>query len=219
MRFKRILIGMLVAGLAGLEPAHALDLGWLTNDSNLGVAGHVQLRLRGVGVVPDPSAKILIGGSAIGGTTKITDSMVPEADITYFLSDHLGVEAIAAVTKHSVSNSVAGPIGSVSLLPPTVTAQYHFNPDGRIRPYAGAGINYTVFYDARSPLPDIKYRNTFGWALQAGVDIPIEGQPYFFNLDAKKLFLNTSLKAAAGAVRAHADINPWLVGAGVGIRF
>jgi outer membrane protein len=219
MRFKRILTGILVAGLAGLEPAHALDLGWLTGDTNLGVAGDVQLRLRGVGVIPDPSAKILVGGSAIGGVTKITDSMIPEADISYFLTDHLAVEAIAAVTKHSVSNSVAGAIGTVSLLPPTVTAQYHFAPEGWIRPYLGAGINYTVFYDARSPLPNIHYRNTFGWALQAGADFPIEGQPYFLNVDAKKLFLNTSLKAADGAVRAHADINPWLVGAGVGVRF
>jgi hypothetical protein len=40
---------MLVAGLAGLEPAHALDLGWLTDDSGLGVAGDAKLRLPGAG--------------------------------------------------------------------------------------------------------------------------------------------------------------------------
>ncbi len=72
-------------------------------------------------MVPSPSAKITVGGASIGGITKVTDSAVPEADLTYFVTDHIAVEVIAAVTKHSASNSVAGPVGRVWLLPPTVT--------------------------------------------------------------------------------------------------
>ncbi|MBS0279919.1 MAG: OmpW family protein [Proteobacteria bacterium] len=189
------------------------------DEANAGPAGHFQLRLRGVGVLPSPSAKIAINGVNIGGTTKVTDSAVPEADLTYFLTPNIAVEAIAAVTKHSVSNSVAGPVGSVWLLPPTVTAQYHFDPNGAIRPYVGAGINYTVFFDARSALPNISFANNVGWALQAGADIPMGDGPYFLNVDVKKLFLSTTIKAAGGAVRASATLDPWLVGAGVGIRW
>ena len=210
-KFSGLLFTAILLAAASLPAAAADD----TSDP----AGHFQIRLRGVGVLPSPSANIVISGSGIGGTTKVTDSMVPEADLTYFLTSNIAIEAIAAVTKHSVSNSVAGPVASVWLLPPTVTAQYHFDPTGPIRPYIGAGINYTVFYDAHSGLPNISFANNVGWALQGGVDIPLADGPYFLNLDVKKLFLSTTIKAASGAVRASANLDPWLVGAGVGIRF
>ena len=188
------------------------------DDSSSDPAGHFQVRLRGVGVLPSPSADIVISGASIGGKTEVSDSFVPEADFTYFLTSNIAVEAIAAVTKHSVSNSVAGPVASVWLLPPTVTAQYHFDPAGPIRPYVGAGINYTFFYDAHSALPNISFANNVGWALQGGVDVPLGDNSYFLNLDVKKLFLSTTIKAAGGAVRASASLDPWLVGAGIGIR-
>lgn len=183
------------------------------------VAGHFQVRLRAVGVLPDPSASITVSGAPIGGKTSISDSAVPEADVTYFITDHIGVEAIAAVTKHTVSNSVACRVGSVSLLPPTVTVQYHFDPTGPIRPYVGAGVNYTMFYKVSNGLPNLDFKNNFGWALQAGADVPLGDGPYFLNLDVKKIFLHTTINAAAGTVRASANLDPWLVGTGIGIRF
>jgi outer membrane protein len=182
------------------------------------VAGHFQVRLRAVGVLPDPSVNITVSGASIGGKTSISDSVVPEADVTYFITDHIGVEAIAAVTKHTVSNSVAGRVGSVSLLPPTVTVQYHFDPTGPIRPYVGAGVNYTMFYKVSNGLPNLDFKNNFGWALQAGADVPLGDGPYFLNLDVKKIFLHTKITAAARAVRASANLDPWLVGTGIGIR-
>jgi outer membrane protein len=203
--------------LAGLAGGAAAQTSAAPADGDL--AGHFQVRLRGVAVLPDPSATITISGSTIGGTTKVTDSFVPEADLTYFVTDNISVEAIAAVTKHTVSNSVAGRVASVWLLPPTVTAQYNFDPRGAIRPYIGAGVNYTLFYDPSSALPNIKFRNEFGWALQAGADVPLGGGPYFLNFDVKKLFLHTTILASGGAVHASAILDPWLVGAGVGIRF
>ena len=87
------------------------------------------------------------------------------------------------------------------------------------RPYVGAGINYTIFYSPRSPLPDVSYENNFGWALQAGVDVPMGDGPYFLNFDVKKIFLTTEMKADGGIIQAHAALNPWLIGAGVGVRF
>ena len=183
-----------------------------------GTAGSFQVRLRAVGVVPDPSASITINGANIGGKTSVSDSAVPEADLTYFITDNVAVEVIAAVTRHTVTNSVAGRVAGVSLLPPTVTAQYHFDPQGAIRPYVGAGINYTFFYDANSALAGMKFSHNAGWALQAGVDIPVR-DGYFLNFDVKKLFLSTSATAAAGSVRAKANLDPWLIGAGIGLRF
>jgi len=46
-----------------------------------------------------------------------------------------------------------GPIdlGDVTLLPPTVTLQYHFNTSERVKPYVGAGVNYTTFFNDDLP--------------------------------------------------------------------
>jgi len=190
-----------------------------TAQESTNVAGHFQVRLRGAAVVPDPSATISIAGVNIGGTTKVSDSFVPEADLTYFITDNIAVEAIAAATKHTVRNSVAGTVSSVWLLPPTITAQYHFDPNGPIRPYVGAGINYTVFYDPHSALPNIGFKNSFGWTLQAGADVPVGDGPYFLNFDVKKVFIGTHIRAAGGVVQASARLNPWIIGAGLGLRF
>lgn len=87
----------------------------------------------------------------------------------------------------------------MSLLPPTLTAQWHFLPRQSINPYMGASINYTIFYDEKpSAVNSISYDNTFGWALQAGVDISV-GDGWFINADV--------------------DIDPWIFGLGVGYRF
>jgi outer membrane protein len=179
--------------------------------------GHFQLRLRNVVVAPDASADIQIAGKSIGGSTKATTSDVPEADLTYFITDNISIEAIAAVTKHTVSNSVAGRVVATELLPPTVTLQYQFDPTGPIRPYLGAGLNYTFFFNNSSALPGIKLTNNVGWALQAGADIPVGDGPFFLNLDVKKIFLATTVRATGVVAPAHLD--PWLLGAGVGIRF
>lgn len=189
-------------------------------DDDTGLAGHFQVRLRGLAVIPDAHATVTVSGAPIGGNTDVTSSFIPEIDGTYFLTDHIGVELIAATTKHAVHHSLAGDVGSVWLLPPTLTVQYHFDPTGAIRPYVGAGVNYTFFYDAHSATyAPIGFSNNFGWALQAGADVPVGDGPYFVNFDVKKLFLSTTMKAAGGVVRASADLDPWIVGAGVGIRF
>lgn len=211
MKMDRMVIGGLLL--------MALALPAVAEEAGQGPAGDFQVRLRGVAVLPDVSATINVSGADIGGKTDASNSFVPEADLTYFLTDNIGIEAIAAVTKHTVHNSVAGTVSSVWLLPPTVTVQYHFDPNGPIRPYVGAGINYTVYYDPHSALANIGFKNRFGWALQAGVDVPVGNGPYFLNFDIKKVFAGTRIRASGGAVQASADIDPWLIGAGVGIRF
>ena len=103
------------------------------------------VRLRGLYVTPDES-----GTTSINGDVEIDAGVVPELDISYFLTENFALELILAVTPHdvAVAGSAVGDIdlGDVWLLPPTITAQYHFNPRGDFRPYIGAGINYTVFF-------------------------------------------------------------------------
>lgn len=179
------------------------------------------IRVRAINVMPDEDATI----TPIGGAAEIENQIVPELDISYFLSENFAVELILATTPHDVSaiGTAVGDVdlGDVWLLPPTLTAQYHFAPRASVRPYVGAGINYTMFYNEDpGAVTTISYDNSFGLALQAGVDVPV-GDTYFLNLDVKKVFLSTdvSINAAGTAVSADVDIDPWIVGVGIGRRF
>lgn len=180
-------------------------------------------RLRGLAVLPDESGEV----TGIGGDPSVGNQFVPELDISYFVNENIAFEVVLATTPHDIDvrNSSIGDVdlGDVWLLPPTVLAQYHFSPRGTFRPYVGAGINYTFFYgqDVPNALTSVNYDNGFGFALQAGVDIPVN-DTYFVNFDVKKLFLSTDLTVDAGAlgvVNADVDIDPWILGVGVGRRF
>ena len=113
-----------------------------------------QARFRVITVLANESADI----GVIGGDVEISSAFVPELDFTYFFTKNIAAELILATTKHDVNttasniSAVGGPtsadvdLGSVWLLPPTLTLQYHFNTEQGIRPYVGAGVNYTIFY-------------------------------------------------------------------------
>lgn len=194
-----------------------------------------QVRLRGIGVVPDESAKIGI----IGGDASISNALVPELDFTYFFTKNIAAELILGTTKHDVNtvgsniSAIGGPesfdvdLGSVWLLPPTLTAQYHFFPEAKtFRPYIGAGINYTIFYNVKegSVVKDVKYDNAFGYAAQIGFDLFFNDK-FFINADVKKLFLKTDVTVDASnlaeglSIPAEVEINPWIIGLGFGMKF
>lgn len=175
------------------------------------------IRLRAIDVIPDESATIV----PIGGDTKIDNAVVPEVDFTYFFDKNWAAELIVATTRHDVSHTPTGlDLGSVGVLPPTLTVQYHFAPESRsVRPYIGVGVNYTMFYDSDEPAGlKVSYKNSFGLALQAGVDFPIDDH-WSINVDVKKIYLNTDVKIEPLGVRADVDLDPWVVGVGVGYRF
>jgi outer membrane protein len=178
-------------------------------------AGTVLLRLRALEIVPDASSKV-----SAGGKVSITDTTIPEADITYFFSEHWAVEVIAGTDKHAIYYNGTTKLANVWLLPPTVTAQYHFDKIGPFQPYIGAGPNFTIFYNrSTGPLGKLRTTDNWGFALQAGADIPLtEDGSYFFNIDVKRLWLSTNASFSAAPVTASVNINPWLIGTGVGIR-
>lgn len=213
MSKKKLLLGLCATAISAVNAGAAL-------------AGDVEnpwlIRVRAINVMPDESATI----AAIGGDAQISNQIVPELDISYFFTENIAAELILATTPHDVSaiGTTLGDVdlGDVWLLPPTITLQYHFSPRASFRPYVGAGLNYTIFYN-QDPgnVVSVNYDNSIGFALQAGVDIPI-GDTYFANIDVKKVFLNTDVTVdagAAGTVGADVNIDPWIVGVGIGRRF
>ena len=149
----------------------------------------------------------------------VNNKTIPELDISYFLSPNMAVELILTVPqKHTLSSSaLGGPIGTLKHLPPTLLAQYHFTGNSGFKPYVGAGINYTRFSSVNLPAGVDIDRNSYGAALQVGVDMPLSGNMYL-NFDVKKVYISTDV-TVAGADVGSFKINPLLVGVGLGWRF
>jgi outer membrane protein len=188
-------------------------------------------RMRAIDVIPNESSGPVTGvpGSAVG----VGNSVMPEIDFTYMATSNIGAELILATTKHSLTGegSIAGvgEIGSSWVLPPTLTLQYHANSQGHVRPYVGAGINYTIFYSSKSTsaldaalggASQVKLDDSFGYALQTGVDIDLSPK-VFANLDLKYIEMRTTAHVTTGATVRTVDtrIDPLIVGAGIGFRF
>lgn len=186
-------------------------------------AGDVLVRFRGIAVVPDEDVRSI---SVIGGDVGIETSFDPEVDFSYFLTDNLALELIAAIPRHEarVKDSALGDVdlGKFRLLPPTLSLQYHLPVTPDFKPYVGVGINATFFIEedaAGAPVTRIRAKDTLGWGLQAGFDWRVSG-PWFANVDVKRLFLDTRVSVNEGAIVARGvDIDPWIVGVGFGYRF
>jgi outer membrane protein len=149
----------------------------------------------------------------------INNKPLPEVDFSYFLTPNIAAELILTYPQKQDVSSTAhgGKIGTLKHLPPTLTVQYHFCPEGSVRPYVGAGLNYTNFSSVKLPAGFDVDRGSFGAAFQAGVDIPV-GKGMYLNLDLKKVYIRTDL-LAAGASIGKVKVDPILAGVGIGWRF
>ena len=188
-------------------------------------AGTFMVRARVIEVAPlDSSSSI----SAIGGTVHASTQIAPEVDLSYFLTDNVAVEAIAASTRHELQarGTALGTVdvGSTYVLPPAVTLQYHFLPHERLSPYLGAGLDVAFFYDESKGNPAITkldVRTAVGPVVQAGVDYNITGH-WFLNADVKVLLLSptANIDTSLGVnLKAKVALNPLVAGVGVGYRF
>ena len=142
-----------------------------------------------------------------------------EVDVTYFFTKNIAVELIAAWNTHEVTLNGQS-LGKVGVLPPTLTAQYHFTDLGKFKPYLGAGLNYTYFYENDLANDTLHVKdNSFGGALQAGFDYEI-AKNWYLNGDVKYVWMNTDVIVnSTGATLGGLDINPWIFGMGVRYRF
>ena len=176
-----------------------------------------------------------------GAELKVDSNTILEFDISYYFTKNIAAELILATgSKHDVSVSrepgAVVPnqlLGSVDVLPPTLTVQWHFNPDQTIDPYVGAGINYTAFLDRKLNVRQgalggthkIKVdSDSWGYALQAGLDINLK-DGWLINADIKYIDLSTDVKLKGPATAGRwtkiddLDINPWVFGIGIGKKF
>lgn len=216
MNYKILAALSLLAG--GAQPAHA-------------EAGDVLVRMRGIMVSPTEEAGA-VQPTFQTGSVAVDHAIVPELDFTYMLTNNLGAELILATSPHDIEGRGAlaglGKLADVMALPPTLMLQYHLAPEAKVRPYVGAGVNYTIFYgeDASGPLETaigstkVSAEDSFGYAFQLGVDIDLS-ERLFLNLDAKYIDIDTTATLRTGALvnRVDVSLDPVVVGIGLGVRF
>lgn len=195
-------------------------------------AGDVLLRVRTIMVAPNERSGSVLPAFP-GEKVSVDNSFMPEIDATYMATDHIGFELIASTTRHHAdgrtgTTGAIGRLASTWVLPPTLTAQYHFAPASHVRPYVGAGLNYTIFWNekASSALEKavgptrVHMTDSFGWAAQAGIDVELT-RKVFLNLDVKYIDIDTTTRlrtTAAGTQQVRLHLDPLVFGVGLGLR-
>lgn len=202
-------------------------------DTRTGVAaGDVLVRLRAIMVAPNERSGSVLPAFP-GEKVSVDNSFMPEVDATYMATNHLGFELIASTTKHHADGRTGttgsiGRLASTWVLPPTLTAQYHFAPTSHVRLYVGAGVNYTIFWNEKASSglekavgqTNVHMSDSFGWAAQAGVDVDVT-RKVFVNLDLKYIDIDTTARlrtTALGTQQVSLHLDPLVVGVGLGIR-
>jgi outer membrane protein len=228
---KYTAIAAFAAALLGCAPLSAQAADLPTAKAPIFIAAAPSpwmVRVRGLAVLPQESTRsVVVGGVPLTDKISVSDTVIPELDISYFFTPNFAAELVLGTTPHNLT--IKGPVtnhlalGRVWLLPPTLTLQYHFTQFGAFKPYVGAGVNYTVFYGekSKSAFTSLDVKDQFGFALQAGMDYMLD-QHWGLNIDVKKLWLRPDAKAVLGGstpVKAKVNLDPWLVGVGVTYRF
>jgi outer membrane protein len=139
---------------------------------------------------------------------------------TYMFTPNWGFDILASWPfSHDIkAGPAAGPtslkIGETKHLPPTFSFQYHFAPDAKFAPYAGLGLNYTLFFDEELdqtlfPDTDLSIDGSFGVAAQVGADIELS-EGWALNLDIRYISIapDATLSDAIESDTIEIDINP-----------
>ncbi len=175
------------------------------------------VRARAVNIAPADKSDP-VGGVGASDRLTVSSKTIPELDISYFFTPNLAAELVLTYPqKHDVyldGNSV----GTFKHLPPTLTAQYHFAPEGQFDPYLGAGVNYTNISSVNlvGGTGGLDHHSV-GLALQAGIDYKFD-KNWSINFDIKKVQIRSDVSIAGTKVSA-VKIDPLLIGVGVGYRF
>jgi outer membrane protein len=144
---------------------------------------------------------------------------IPELDISYFFTKNIAAELVLSYPQRVDVRAGQASLGTVTALPPTLLAQYHFTQFGPLKPYVGAGINYTRFGSRNLGGAD-EYsveKSSVGYAAQIGADYMLT-KIWGINLDVKYLQIKTDV-ISGGASVGTLDLSPIATSVGVTYKF
>ena len=164
-------------------------------------------------------------GTIAGSKAEFDGSGATTLGVSYYFNDHVAVEGWGAASKfdHRVSTA-DGKIGTVSSQPYALSAQYHFR-DGNaaVRPFVGLGYFQNNIddedQDNLGPYADNHIGMTTPEGPMATVGMDLNFTPHLFGrVDARYMHGGSDI-AVDGAKVGEADLNPVVIGVGVGARF
>lgn len=142
-------------------------------------------------------------------------------------TENIGVELVLGIPPR-VRADAAGTVAflgsdilSAKNLGPTLLVNYHFGqPGDALRPYVGAGVNYTKFIGIRSRLaPDVQMSSSTGWAAQAGVDYALNNEWSVFASVAMLRVKSNVVASGSTVLQTSIDFRPIVYTFGTAYRF
>lgn len=207
--------------------------------AGLGATGHalavqqgdILVRFGVATVAPNDDSSTVEPTFGAGSGVQVDKDTTLGLTFVYMATDTIGVELVGALPfRHDIKGSgtlsAAGKLAETKQLPPTLLAQYYFNAGSNIRPYVGAGLNYTNFFSEKTAGAlsgsSIKLSDSWGLAGEVGVDIDINND-WYVNLAAWYMDIDTEATIGVGAVpvenKIDVQIDPWVSFIGIGTRF
>ncbi|MFJ4398105.1 OmpW family protein [Pseudomonas sp. NPDC089396] len=226
---NKSLLGASLAALALVAPvAHAHK------------AGDMILRAGAITTAPNEnSGDLKFDGSKVSGTKATLDSDTQLGlTFAYMLTDHVGIELLAATPfQHEVGvkglgGGLDGKLADVKQLPPTLSLQYYpMDPGSRFQPYAGIGINYTLFFDEdltserkQQGFSNLELQDSVGISGQLGMDymltdnILINASVWYVDIDTKAS-VDGPTALGYSKTKVNVDVDPWVYMVGLGYKF
>lgn len=206
---------MVVAALCALSTALSAPL------SAQKAEGPWMVRVRALSLTPadksDPIPSLNVAADAITVSSKV----FPDIDIAYFFHKNIAAELVLTYPQQHDVKLNDTKIGTFKHLPPTLLLQYHFIPDGIVRPYVGVGANLTLISSVDIKVPGVGAldleSSSIGGAAQVGADIKL-APGKFLNLDVKKVMIGSDVLLGTTKVSA-VKVDPFLISVGLGLRF
>ncbi|PWB84515.1 MAG: OmpW family protein [Methylocystaceae bacterium] len=219
-----------------------------------------QVRIRATAIVPDSGGATIYdtlglvlptvglsagaGGIVPGASTSVSWSVIPELDVSYYLTKNIAIEAICCISHHHVQGAgtlFGSSVARTWVFPPSLILQYHFTNFGAFQPYIGVGVNFSAYFSesggnlwfipAAGGIPatfnSLSITPSWGVVGQVGFDYMFN-ETWGINVDLKRILMEpnvhgTIFSPAGGGlvvpVNGKVNIDPWVVSAGVTFRF
>lgn len=203
-------------------------------------AGDFIMRAGAITTAPNESSSDLkLDGAKVSGTKATLDSDTQLGlAFAYMLTDHVGIELLAATPfKHTVGvkglgGGLDGKLADIKQLPPTLSLQYYpMEASSKFQPYAGIGINYTLFFDEdlssarkQQGFSNMKLQDSIGLAGQLGMDymltdnLLVNAAVWYVDIDTKATIDGPSA-LGVGKTKVSVDVDPWVYMVGIGYKF
>lgn len=186
-------------------------------------SGKCLVRLRAVYIDTANKSDAIPSLSVPKDDIHVSTKTIPEVDFTCFLTKNIAAELVLTYPQEHDVELGGTKIGTFKHLPPVLSAQYHFLPDGKFCPYVGLGVNLTLISSVDITVPGVGDLDlsspSIGPSGQVGFDVNL-AEKVVFNVDAKYVMLRSDVELAANGDKvSEAQLDPWLIAGGIGYRF